>query len=78
VLSWLQVVGIIVIAAQGHHDPPIFALLFKRWTAPILLVLSQRPYRFNELARAVPAARRMVVERPEPVNASETPGRVDY
>ena len=62
-MSWLRVVGIIVIAAHGHDDPPIFALLFKRWTARILLVLSKRPSRFNELARAVPAARRMVVER---------------
>jgi DNA-binding HxlR family transcriptional regulator len=38
-------------------------MLFKRWTAQIPRVLSQRPCRFNELARAVPAARRMVVER---------------
>ena len=62
-MSRLQVVGIIAIAVQGHDDPPIFALLFKRWTTQILLVLSQRPSRFNELARAVPASRRMVVER---------------
>jgi DNA-binding HxlR family transcriptional regulator len=62
-MSWLRVVGIIVVAAQRHDGPPIFDLLCKRWTAQILLVLSQRPSRFNELARAVPAARRMVVER---------------
>ena len=62
-MSWLQVVGIIVVAAQSHDGPPVFDLLFKRWTARILLVLAKRPSRFNELARAVPAARRMVVER---------------
>ena len=63
VMSWLQIVGVIFLAAQSHDGPPIFDLLFKRWTAQILLALSQRPSRFNELARAVPAARRMVVER---------------
>jgi DNA-binding HxlR family transcriptional regulator len=69
-MSWLQVVGIVVAAAQGHDGPPVFDLLFKRWTAQILLVLAKRPSRFNELARAVPAARRMVVER-----LRETPSR---
>jgi DNA-binding HxlR family transcriptional regulator len=63
VMSWLQVVGVIIVAAQSHDGPPIFDLLFKRWTAQILLVLAKRPSRFNELARAVPAARRIVVER---------------
>jgi DNA-binding HxlR family transcriptional regulator len=62
-MSWLQVVGIIVVAAPSHDGPAIFDMLFKRWMAQILLVLSQRPSRFNELARAVPAGRRMVVER---------------
>jgi DNA-binding HxlR family transcriptional regulator len=38
-------------------------LFSKRWTARILIELAQRPVRFNELARAVPAARRIVVER---------------
>jgi len=38
-------------------------LFSRRWTARILIELGQRPMRFNELARAVPAARRIVVER---------------
>jgi DNA-binding HxlR family transcriptional regulator len=62
-MSWLQLVGIIVVAAPSRDGPALFDMLFKRWTARILRVLSQRPSRFNELARAVPAARRMVVER---------------
>ena len=62
-MSWLQVVGIIVVAAPSRDGPTLFDMLFKRWTARILLVLAKRPSRFNELARAVPASRRMVVER---------------
>lgn len=50
--------------AHGDDGPPIFQMLFsRRWSARILIELAQRPSRFNELARAVPAARRMVVER---------------
>jgi DNA-binding HxlR family transcriptional regulator len=48
---------------HGDDGPAAFEMLFKRWTARILIELAQRPSRFNELARAVPAARRMVVER---------------
>jgi DNA-binding HxlR family transcriptional regulator len=49
---------------QADDGPAVFEMLFsKRWTARILIELAQRPSRFNELARAVPAARRMVVER---------------
>jgi ribonuclease HI len=48
----------------GDDAPAAVELLFsKRGTARILMVLSQRPVRFNELARAVPVARRIVVER---------------
>src|SRR5262245_22611298 len=50
--------------ALSDAGPPVFELLFsKRWAARILIGLAQRPARFNELARAVPAARRIVVER---------------
>jgi DNA-binding HxlR family transcriptional regulator len=62
-MSWLQVVGIAVVAASSGNGPGAFEMLFKRGTAYILLALSQRPARFNALARAVPTARRIVVQR---------------
>jgi DNA-binding HxlR family transcriptional regulator len=47
----------------SNDGPPAFEMLFKRWTARILILLSQRPVRFNALARAVPGSRRIVIER---------------
>jgi DNA-binding HxlR family transcriptional regulator len=51
-------------SAPNDDWPVVFELLFsRRWSARILIELGQGPMRFNELARAVPAARRIVVER---------------
>ncbi|MDP8943353.1 MAG: helix-turn-helix transcriptional regulator [Actinomycetota bacterium] len=49
--------------ACGHVDR-VFALLGKRWTGLLIDLLLQRPARYSELARAVPAlSERVLAER---------------